>query len=125
MTQQDLGVILYKYYLDNYLENDFSFDGGTLRNKIESRYNKLVEQNPEEVEQIENDIDVAEKDGTDYEYMEISHPSNSNLIVQVTAMIDYDGNSCSDKYKDSDLWADVAMFMIDYTEVEFDDLEDK
>ena len=36
LSQKAIGAILYKYYLKNYCESDFSFDKCELRNKIDS-----------------------------------------------------------------------------------------
>lgn len=120
-SQKDFGAILYMYYINNYCENMFSFDNGTTLSKIKSHYNKLVEKyGIEEIEKIEEKIDIRNEEGTDYDAMYFSY-ENVDVIIQVTSMIDYDGKSPKG-YSDSDKWCDVGLFLIDYHEVNFDDL---
>lgn len=112
MTQKDIATILYKYYVDKYLEDDFSFDDGKTRSKIESNYKKLCEKDSKAVEYFKEKIRVSEEEGTDYDVMYFTYDDNTDLELQVTSMIDYDGNS-PEGYDGDSKWCDVGMFWID------------
>lgn len=122
MTKKDIASILYMYYIDKFLEDDFSFDKGKTREKVKSHYDKLRSEHGDEVDEIRNNINVSEDEGTDYDVMYFSYDKCPEVILQVTSMIDYDGNSPEGYTGDSD-WCDVGLFMVDYNVVDFDDLD--
>lgn len=125
LSQKDMASILYVYYLDNYCENDFNFDNGKFKTKINEHYNNLKNKlSDEDLEKIENQIRVIDKEGTNYDWLKITHPNMENLFLQVTSMIDYDGNKVNGYLGNSE-WCDVGIFFVDYNAIEeFDDLED-
>lgn len=124
MKQKEIGAILYLYYMDNYCEDEFNFDNGEELNKIKAYYNKMKSKyKEEEIEKIKEEIRVYEKSGTDYDVLEFVYEEMSDLMLQVTSLIDYDGNKVSG-YTGDYQWADVGMFFIDYTNVLFDDLKE-
>ena len=120
LSQKAIGAILYKYYLKNYCESDFSFDKCELRNKIDAYIANI---NKADINEIEKDIVFSEKYGSDYEYYEFSYPNRPELIVQVTSLIDYDGKKTGN-YKGKAKYADVGLFLVDYKECDFDNLEE-
>lgn len=125
LSQKEIGTILYQYYLDNYCETDFSFDKGELRKEITNNYKNIVEKlSEEELEEIEENINVIDNEGTDYDSMNFTYSDCPELFLQITSMIDYDGNS-PDGYSEDKMWADVGMFFVNYEDVEYDDLEDE
>lgn len=125
MNEKEIGAILYMYYINNYCEDEFSFDNGTTLGKVKAYYKKVVEKYGEEkVEEIEGNIKLREPEGTDYESMEFYYKDKPNLFLQVTSMFDYDGEPV-DGYTGDCNWADVGMFFVDYCDCEFDDLSDK
>ena len=123
LTQKDIGALLYVYYLENVLEDDFSFDGGSTREKIEKYYDKLGLEN-EEVDEIFSKIIVSDQEGTDYDWLKIFYPDKPELFLQVTSMFDYDGEPV-DGYTGDASWADVGMFFVDYEDIDFDDLSEE
>lgn len=122
LSQKDIGALLYVYYLENELEDDFSFDDGSTREKVEKHYNKLGLEN-EEIDEIFNKIVVSDQEGTNYDWLKIFYLDRPELFLQVTSMIDYDGESV-DGYTGDASWADVGMFFVDYKDTDFDDLDD-
>ena len=57
LSKKDLGCIMYCNYIDNYMEDDFSFDKGKMRKQIETHYEKLQEKyTEEELKEIANKI---------------------------------------------------------------------
>ena len=72
MNEKEIGAILYMYYINNYCEDEFSFDNGTTLGKVKAYYKKVVEKYGEEkVEEIEGNIKLREPEGTDYESMDL------------------------------------------------------
>ncbi|MEE3344709.1 MAG: hypothetical protein VZS44_11485 [Bacilli bacterium] len=125
MTTKEIGTILYMYYMNNYCEDEFSFDKGKTFSKVKSYYKKMKEKYGEEtIKDIENEIKVREPEGTDYDSMEFYHPNKSDMFFQVTSMYDYDDKPAKKGYTGGD-WADVGMFFINYSDCDFDDLSDK
>lgn len=120
-TVQDLGAILYQHYLDNYCEDDFSFDNGKLRKEIKRHLNS-IKLTDDELDVIEDKIILNEEDGTDYETLNFKFKEVPKLFLQVTSMFDYNGTCCSEEYNGRSQWADVGMFFYDYKDYNFQDL---
>lgn len=134
LTKKDIAAILYKYYIDNEMETDFSFDNGETISKVKSHYSKLSSKlGIEEEENLFSMVEVHQLEGSDYEYLNIQFEGNpdkningcDDIILQVTAMHDYDGKSCSDKYTGSEDWADVGIFYLNDEDVDFDEIPDE
>ena len=125
MTIKDIGAILYMYYIDNYCEDEFSFDNGETLNKVKSHYEKITEQYGEDIiEKIENEIEFEELEGTDYDWMMFYLDKVSNLFLQVTCMFDYSGEPATGYTGDYD-WVDVGMFFLNNKNIAFEDLPTK
>lgn len=125
MTTKEIGTILYMFYMNNYCEDEFSFDKGKTFSKVKAFYKKMIEKYGEEtIENIKNGIKVRHPEGTDYESMEFYHPDKPDMFLQVTSMYDFDGKPAKKGYTGGD-WADVGMFFINYSDCDFDDLSDK
>lgn len=125
LTQKEIGAILYVYYINNYCEDDFSYDNGETLAKVNSYYNKLTEKYGEDtIEEIEDNIKISENEGTDYDWLKFTYKDHPELFLQVTAMFDYDGNP-ADGYDGDYNWIDVGMFFVNYKDVDFDDLSEK
>ena len=124
MTQKDLATILYQHYRDNECESDYSYDDNELSDRINARYEELRKADPDLIESVEDNIEVREEEGTDYDVLYISSPIDDTLEVQVTSMIDYDGNG-ADGYEGDCNWCDVGMFLIDKQDVDYDNLDDE
>lgn len=120
-TMKDLGAILYCHYIDNYMEDDFSFDKGKMRNKVEKHYDSLL-LTDDEKGNIDKKIKVCTTEGTDYDSYELEFKEVPNFFLQVTSMFDYDGKRCSRKYKGDSDWCDVGIFFVDYCDKDFDEL---
>lgn len=122
LSKKDLGAILYSYYLENYCEDDFSFDNGKTRKEIEERYAELEKRfTSEELNELEKDIVCYAPEGTDYDSLEFSFRSIPELLLQVTSLIDYDGCRV-DGYDRFSSFADVGIFFVDNDMCDFDDL---
>ena len=120
-SQKDIASILYCHYLDNYCQDDFSFDEGKTRQEIEEHYESLALSNDQK-EEIEKHIIVNEEEGTDYDVLNFKYDDMPDLFLQVTSLIDYKGHKV-DGYKGNTQWADVGMFFVDYNDIEFDELK--
>lgn len=123
-NKKDLGAILYCHYIDNYMEDDFSFDKGKMRDKVETHYDSLL-LTDEEKGNIDKKIKCYMLEGTDYDSYEFKFKEVPNFFLQVTSMFDYDGKCCTKKYKGDSQWCDVGMFFVDYTDCDFDLLKNK
>ena len=124
LNKKDLGCILYCFYIDNYMEDDFSFDNGKVRKQIELHYEKLKEKyTEEELKEIEGKIKCYMPEGTDYDSYEFEFEEIPDFFLQVTSMFDYKGKRCNKKYKGDSQWCDVGMFFVDYIDYSFEDLE--
>lgn len=120
LSNKELAAVLYVYYLENYCQSDFSFDNGKLRKEIEKYYNSL----PSEIKDIEELIQVYDCEGTDYDSYEFSFKDRPELFLQVTSLVDYDGNS-PEGYDGSGAWADVGMFWENGEVCDFDLLKER
>lgn len=120
LTRKDLGAILYQYYLDNYCEDDFSFDKGIMRKQVESHL-KSLNLTDDELDTIEEKIKLYEEDGTDYESFNLKFKEMPNMFLQVTSLIDYKGQRAGN-YTGDCKWADVGMFFVDYSDCDFSNL---
>lgn len=122
LSQKDIASILYKYYLDNYCEDDFSFDKGKLKELIEIHYNKLIKNlSEEELNTIKHNIKVYTKEGSDYDSLVFKYIDMPDLFLQVTSLIDYNGDKVNG-YTGDNNYADVGMFFVNYSDVDFNDL---
>lgn len=119
-SKKDLAAVLYMHYLDNYCEDDFSFDKGKMRRKVEAHFNSL-NLSDEEFADIEENIRCKEAEGTDYNSLEFTIKGVSNFFLQVTSMFDYDGKCCTTKYKGSAEYCDTGLFFINYQSVDIFD----
>lgn len=125
LTQKDIGAILYIYYINNYCEDDFSYDNGETFAKVKSYYNKLTKKyGNDTIKEIEDNIKVSENEGTDYDWLKFTYKDHPELFLQVTAMFDYDDNP-ADGYDGDYNWVDSGMFFVNYKDVDFDDLSEK
>lgn len=120
VSNKDVAAILYMYYINNYLENDFCYDNGDLRGKVKSHYKNLAI-SEDELEEIESNIDVYENEGSDSDWLEIVYTEMDEVVLQVNAVIDYD-NKPVEGYTGTDKYADTGVFYLDDCPVEFDDL---
>lgn len=122
LNQKDVAAILYMYYMNNYCEDDFSFDKGKLKELIESYYNKLTKNlSEEDLNIITHNIKVYNQEGSDYDSLIIKYIDMPDLFLQVTSLIDYNGNKVNG-YNGDSKYADVSMFFVDYIDVDFNDL---
>ena len=124
LTQKEIGAILYIYYIDNDCEDNFSFDNGTTLNKVRNCYQKLIDKFGEDyIYGLEDDIEVSEEEGTDYDVRYYSHPDYPDIEFQITSVIDYDGKVVTG-YSGDSKWIDCGLFWVDNRsyEVDFDDL---
>lgn len=78
ITEKQVGAILYMYYINKDCEDDFSFDNGETKSKIETYYNKIDDKIKK---QVENNIRVIEDEGTDYEYLVYTYRDMPNLYL--------------------------------------------
>lgn len=125
ITQRDMGAILYHYYMGKYCEDDFNMDNGALYDMIQKQYNNLVSYvGREAVDEIENNIIVSERSGTDYDVLYFSHDSEPQLELQVTSSIDYDGNRILG-YNGNSQYIDNGLFLLESTVVDFEDLDNE
>lgn len=124
LSQKEIGAILYNHYMKNYCQSYFSFDEGRTRAEIIAVYEEITNSySSEELDEIEDNIEVTYHEGMDYDYMEFRHPDYSNMFLQVTSLIDYNGDK-PEGYTDDEEWADVGMFFVDYEDVDFTDLNE-
>lgn len=123
LSKKDIASILYMTYMNKYCEDTFSFDHGDTFSKIKTYYNNLVQRvGNETINEATHKVRVSMNEGTDYDYMHFSYEDEPELVFEVTSLIDYD-NKKTDGYTGNAQWADVGLFLNDYTDVEFDDLE--
>jgi hypothetical protein len=122
MTQKQIAAILYNYYAETDMEDDYSFDDGKMLETVQKIIASLPE---EEVEKLQSQIIRSECEGTDYPWLKYRHPDRPELFLQVTSMYDYRGNlpdGC--KYTGPYDYIDAGMFFVNYKYIEFDELKD-
>lgn len=122
LSTKDYATIIYMHYLENVCQDEFSFDHGKTRKKIEKHYKKLQKKLPEtKLKNIKKKIKCYSEEGTNYLSLNFKIKELPSFFLQVTSMMDYDGIRVGN-YKGNCQWADVGMFFIDYTTYNFDDL---
>ena len=115
---KDIAAILYTYYLDKICEDDFNFDNGEFSTKIREHYKKI---DKDFIKQVQENINVSNIEGTNYDWLKIIYTEEPSLFIQVTAIYDYDGKFV-DGYTGDNKWVDVGLIFLDYNNVNFDDL---
>lgn len=123
-TKKDLAAIMYKHYLKNCCEDDFSFDNGKIRKQIENHY-KSLNLSDEELHLVISNIWSSMEKGSDYDALYFRVKGlNDDFFLQVTSLIDYKGRRAGN-YAGNCKWADVGMFWDGYVSVNFNDIADK
>lgn len=120
-SKKDLGAILYQYYLNYYCEDNFSFDEGRERKQIEEHLDNL-NLSEEEQDYLEDNIDVRQEEGTDYDTLYFEFEDIPDFFLQVTALIDYKGHRAGN-YEGNCQWGDTGLFFVNYDDCDFEDLD--
>lgn len=120
-SKKDLGAVLYQYYLDNYCEDDFSFDEGKMRKQVEEHLNNL-NLSEEEQDYLEDNINEWEEEGTDYDTLCFEFEDIPDFFLQVTALISYKGHRAGN-YEGNCQWGDTGLFFVNYDDCDFEDLD--
>lgn len=120
-SKKDLGAVLYQYYLDNYCEDDFSFDEGRMRKQVEEHLNNL-DLSEEEQDYLEDNINEWEEEGTNYDTLNFVFKDIPDFFLQVTALINYEGHRAGN-YEGNCQWGDTGLFFVNYDDCDFEDLD--
>jgi len=125
LTKRDMMSILYMHYINSDCENMFSFDNGETYSKVKTHYNKLIEYiGEDEVENARKYIIMHNIHGKFSDSKEYSFEGMSDLVLKVICMLKHDGSSTYEGYNGHEEWCDMCVFIDNYNEYEFEELDD-